>query len=48
MALLNTIETMLSVFEDAPPVIAQLEPICLQVVGQIFSKYVMGKSTASK
>ncbi|KAI5735040.1 hypothetical protein M8J77_013390 [Diaphorina citri] len=41
MALLNTIETMLSVFEDAPPVIAQLEPICLQVVGQIFSKYVM-------
>ncbi|KAL1456808.1 hypothetical protein WDU94_001509 [Cyamophila willieti] len=41
MALLNTIETMLSVFEDAPPVIAQLEPICLQVVGQIFSKCVM-------
>lgn len=41
MALMNTIETMLSVFEDAPNIISLLEPICLQVIGQVFAKCVM-------
>lgn len=41
MGLLNTIETLLSVMEEQPGIIAQLQPIVLQVVGHIFSQSVM-------
>lgn len=43
MGLLNTIETLLTVMEDQPEVMAQLQPTVLQVVGHIFSQSVMGK-----
>lgn len=40
MGLLNTIETLLSVMEDNQEIIAQLQPIVLQVVGDIFQQSV--------
>jgi hypothetical protein len=43
MGLLNTIETLLTVMEDQPEIMAQLQPTVLQVVGHIFSQSVMGK-----
>jgi len=36
MGLLNTMETLLSVMEEKPEVIAQLHPIVLQVIGHVF------------
>lgn len=42
MGLLNTIETLLTVMEDQPQIMAQLEPIVLQVVAHIFGQSVMG------
>jgi hypothetical protein len=44
MGLLNTIETLLSVMEEQPEVMARLEPTVLQVVGHIFTQSVLGKS----
>lgn len=41
MGLLNTIEALLTVMEEQPEIIAQLQPIVLQVVGHIFSQSVM-------
>ncbi|PNF26978.1 Importin-7, partial [Cryptotermes secundus] len=41
MGLLNTIETLLTVMEDQPEIMAQLQPTVLQVVGHIFSQSVM-------
>lgn len=43
MGLLNTIETLLTVMEDQPEVMAQLQPTVLHVVGHIFSQSVMGR-----
>lgn len=43
MGLLNTIETLLSVMENQPLIIAQVQPIVLQVIAHIFSHGVMGK-----
>jgi hypothetical protein len=43
MGLLNTIETLLTVMEDQPQIMTQLQPTVLQVVGHIFSQSVMGK-----
>lgn len=40
MGLLNTIETLLSVMEDNPEIMSQLQPIVLQVVGDIFQQSV--------
>ena len=45
MGLLNTIETLLSVMEEQPEVMARLEPTVLQVVGHIFTQSVMGNWT---
>lgn len=42
MGLLNTIETLLTVMEEQPQIMAQLEPIVLQVVAHIFGQSVMG------
>lgn len=42
MGLLNTIETLLTVMEDQPQIMAQLEPIVLQVVAHIFHQSVIG------
>ena len=42
MGLLNTIETLLTVMESQPEIMAQLQPTVLQVVGHIFSQSVMG------
>lgn len=42
MGLLNTIETVLSVMEEHPQIMSQLEPIVLQVVAHIFGQSVMG------
>lgn len=42
MGLLNTIETLLSVMEDQPEILAQLQPIVLQVIAHIFNHSVMG------
>lgn len=47
MGLLNTIEALLSVMEEQPEIIAQLQPIVLQVVGHIFSQSVMGEKRAN-
>lgn len=45
MGLLNTIETLLTVMEEQPQIMAQLEPIVLQVVAHIFGQSVMGTYT---
>lgn len=42
MGLLNTIETVLTVMEEQPQIMSQLEPIVLQVVAHIFGQSVMG------
>lgn len=44
MGLLNTIETLLSVMENQPQIMARLQPTVLQVVAHIFGESVMGKS----
>lgn len=44
MGLLNTIETLLSVMEEQPQIMSQLEPIVLQVVAHIFGRNVTGMS----
>lgn len=41
MGLLNTIETLVAVMEENPEVLAQLEPVALQVVGLIFTQSAM-------
>ncbi|XP_012286737.1 importin-7 [Orussus abietinus] len=41
MGLLNTIETLLSVMENQPQIMAQLQPTVLQVVAHIFGQSVM-------
>ncbi|XP_033221606.1 importin-7 [Belonocnema kinseyi] len=41
MGLLNTIETLLSVMEDQPQIMAQLQPTVLQVIAHIFNQSVM-------
>ncbi|XP_046751252.1 importin-7 [Diprion similis] len=41
MGLLNTIETLLTVMEDQPNIMAQLQPTVLQVVAHIFGQSVM-------
>ncbi|XP_067012437.2 importin-7 [Anabrus simplex] len=41
MGLLNTIETLLTVMEDQPEIIVQLQPTVLNVVGHIFTQSVM-------
>ncbi|KAK7864998.1 hypothetical protein R5R35_000025 [Gryllus longicercus] len=41
MGLLNTIETLLTVMEDQPEIMAQLQPTVLSVVGHIFTQSVM-------
>lgn len=41
MSLLNTIETLLTVMEEQPEIMAQLQPIVLGVVGHIFTNSVM-------
>lgn len=43
MGLLSTIETLINCMEENPEIMAQIEPITLQVVGLILSKSVMGK-----
>lgn len=47
MGLLNTIEALLTVMEEQPEIIAQLQPIVLQVVGHIFQQSVMGETRAT-
>jgi importin-7 len=42
MGLLNTMETLLSVMEEHPEIMANLHPIVLQVVGHIFQQNVSG------
>lgn len=42
MGLLNTMETLLTVMEDQPQIMEQLQPTVLQVVAHIFSQSVMG------
>ncbi|CAB0029281.1 unnamed protein product [Trichogramma brassicae] len=41
MGLLNTIETLLSVMENQPHIMSQLQPIVLQVIAHIFNHSVM-------
>ncbi|XP_015515096.1 importin-7 [Neodiprion lecontei] len=41
MGLLNTIETLLTVMEDQPTIMVQLQPTVLQVVAHIFGQSVM-------
>uniref|UniRef100_T1HBP5 Importin N-terminal domain-containing protein n=1 Tax=Rhodnius prolixus TaxID=13249 RepID=T1HBP5_RHOPR len=41
MGLLNTIETLISVMEDQPEIIAAIQPTVLQVIGHIFTHGVM-------
>lgn len=43
MGLLSTIETLINCMEENPEIMAQIEPITLQVVGLILSKSVMGE-----
>lgn len=43
MGLLNTMETLLSVFEENPPVIAHLQPIVIQVIEHILKNNIVGK-----
>lgn len=42
MGLLNTIETVLTVMEENPQIMSQLEPIVLQVIAHIFGQSIMG------
>lgn len=48
MGLLNTIETLLSVMEDQPGIMDQLQPIVLQVIAHIFNHSVMGNLNSNK
>lgn len=48
MGLLNTIETVLTVMEEQPQIMSQLEPIVLQVVAHIFGQSVMGMFSFSR
>ncbi|KAK7913326.1 hypothetical protein WMY93_013537 [Mugilogobius chulae] len=41
MGILNTIDTLLSVVEDHKEIIAQLEGICLQVIGTVLQQHVL-------
>ncbi|KAF4529731.1 hypothetical protein B566_EDAN017735 [Ephemera danica] len=41
MGLLNTMETLLTVMEDLPEIVAQLQPIVLQVISHVFAQSVM-------
>uniref|UniRef100_A0A0A9YIV7 Importin-7 n=2 Tax=Lygus hesperus TaxID=30085 RepID=A0A0A9YIV7_LYGHE len=41
MGLLNTIETLISVMDEHPQILAQLEPTVLQVIGHIFTNCIM-------
>lgn len=43
MGLLNTIETLLGAMITDPQIMAELQPIVLQVVAHIFGESVMGK-----
>ena len=43
MGLLNTIATLLTVMEDRPQIMAQLQPTVLQVVAHIFGQSVIGE-----
>lgn len=47
MGLLNTIETLLTVMEEQPEIMAQLQPTVLGVVGHIFTNSVMGEHLAN-
>lgn len=42
MGLLNTIETLLSVFEEKPEIILHLQPIVMQVIYHILQNSIMG------
>ena len=41
MGLLNTIETLISVMDEQPQILAQLEPTVLEVVMHIFTNSIM-------
>lgn len=43
MGLLNTIETLLTVMEEFPQIMALLHPIVIQVIGHIFQQNIMGR-----
>lgn len=45
MGLLNTIETLLSVMEEFPNIMAVLHPIVIQVIGHIFQNNIMGEQS---
>lgn len=47
MGLLNTIETLLSVMEEYPNIMAVLHPIVIQVIGHIFQNNIMGELSVS-
>lgn len=42
MSLLNTLETIVSVMEDQPLIIAQIRPIVLEIAVHILQEGVMG------
>lgn len=43
MGLLNTIETLLTVMEEFPQIMALLHPIVIRVIGHIFQQNIMGR-----
>ena len=43
MGVLNTIDCILAVLDDSPDILAQIEPIILQIIGFIISSQCMGK-----
>lgn len=42
MGVLNTIESVLTVIEDSPEILMQIEPIILQIIGFIIQTQCMG------
>ena len=44
MGLLNTIETLLTVMDEQPQIMGQLQPIVLTVVVHIFSHSILGEN----
>lgn len=43
MGVMNTMESILTVVEESPEILSQVEPVILQVIGFILSQQCMGR-----
>lgn len=43
MGVLNTIESILTVVEESPEILSQVEPVILQIIGFILNQQCLGR-----